>query len=169
MKRKNFLLMAIIAFLVVAVAILASMNKEIAKEKDETSLLIKMGSQQVVISFEELLRYQPSTFIANVKSSGKDPVPTEFTGVLLSTILQDKGFNLSGSEQVTFKAIDGYQTNVLGSEVLEDENIYVVYKREGEFTKSRAQGGSGPMEIVIAKDPFSQRWNKFLVEIVIVP
>lgn len=169
MKKKSVYLFAMIAILAVVVIILASMNRDIAGKKDETILRIQKGNAQVSITLEQLLSYPSETFTANVKSSGKDPVPTEFTGVWLNEILVDHEIGLTGSEQVTFKAIDGYQTNVLGNEVLDPKNIYVVYKRNGEFTKSRAQGGSGPMEIVIVKDPFSQRWNKYLVEIVITP
>lgn len=49
--------------------------------------------------------------------------------------------------------------------VLDDDNIYLAYMMDGEPLKSREDGGSGPYQIIIRKDQFSQRWAKYVLEI----
>ena len=166
MKNKKFIIL-IICVLIIGSIGFGYLNLSQAKERIEDEIIILYQDQEIVVSHQDILNYGLVDFQANVKSSGKEPILTDFSGVLLNDVLKDHNIYLNGSENVSFNAIDGYATVVNGEEVLQDENIYLVLKRNGEFTKGKSEGGTGPIEIVIAKDPFSQRWNKFLNKIII--
>lgn len=130
------------------------------------TLSIIFEGENFVVTMDEILAYDKVDFQANVKSSGNDPVLTDFGGVFLNDILQSLDIQLE-DHTVTFKANDGYQTMVTAQEVLQQDNVYLVYEREFNRTLSQDEGGTGPLEIVIVQDAFSQRWNKFVVEIII--
>lgn len=106
-------------------------------------------------------------FPAVVRSSGNKPVETEYTGVELSKLLFSLDINTSGKNKITFNALDGYKVVMDLEEIYEPNNVYLVFKRDGEYLKTENQGGSGPLQIVIRHDPFSQRWCKHLSQIII--
>ncbi len=106
-------------------------------------------------------------FPAVVRSSGNKPFETKFTGIELTKLFDSLNINLSGKSKITFNALDGYMVVLDMEEIYEPNNVYLVLKRDGEFLKSQKQGGSGPYQIVIRRDAFSQRWCKHVVEIII--
>ncbi len=136
------------------------------ENSSKVSLSIVFEGENVELTMDEILSFEKVDFQANVKSSGNDPVLTDFGGVLLNDVLLSLDIQLE-DHTVTFKAEDGYQTMVTAEEVLQQDNVYLVYEREFKRTLSKEEGGTGPFEIVIAQDAFSQRWNKYLVEIII--
>ena len=66
---------------------------------------------------------------------------------------------------VIVRAIDGYTVALSIEEVLDEENVYLAYAIDGKPLRSKSQGGSGPYQLIVRKDQFSQRWCKFVVEI----
>ncbi len=137
-------------------------------DNDVILTIVSENDEHTLTLTEIINNYTKVDFQANIKSSGNDPVLTDFGGVKLKEILTDLNIDLD-NQQVVFKSEDGYQTMVSAQDVLMDDNVYVVFERNFERTTSADQGGSGPLEIVIAQDPFSQRWNKHLIEIEITP
>ena len=71
----------------------------------------------------------------------------------------------NGDQKILIKAIDGYVVALDSKEILIDNNVYLVYKRDDEFLKDRDNGGDGPYQLIITTDEFSQRWCKNIVEI----
>lgn len=107
------------------------------------------------------------TFPAVVRSSGEKPVETEYTGIELKYLLEEYDITIKNEDRITFNASDGYRIILLGEEINEPRNVYLVFKRDGELLKSKNRGGKGPYQIVIRHDPFSQRWIKHVDEIII--
>lgn len=101
------------------------------------------------------------TFNANLKSNGKDPIPYEYTGVPLKNLFLDAGLSLDNKDAVIVTAADGYSVAIEIGKVLEDDNVYIAYLREGEPLGTKEEGGNGPYQIIISKDAFSQYWCKF--------
>ena len=50
---------------------------------------------------------------------------------------------------------------------MKPRNVYLTFERDGEYLKSKKQGGNGPFQLVIRKDSFSQRWIKHVDEIIL--
>ncbi len=63
------------------------------------------------------------------------------------------------------RATDGYTIALSPKEVKDEDNVYLAYKLNGKLLKRKEEGGSGPYQVIIRKDEFSQRWCKFVVEI----
>lgn len=170
-KKQKYWIIGIVAALVIGVAVFALLNAGNLEDKKDSQqnawVTIKRGETEIKIDLEYLKTFEKQVFKATVDTSKTDPVERSFSGVALGTVLEDKGLNLEGAKQVTFKAADGYTTVVTAEEAAQDENVYLVYERDGKPSGTKAQGGTGPIEIVIRKDQFSQRWCKFLMEITI--
>ncbi|NLM51584.1 MAG: molybdopterin-dependent oxidoreductase [Firmicutes bacterium] len=159
----------ILVILAVIVGVFAYLNKEGVRDKalsqQNAILIIVADGKEYEVTFAEILALEAVEFPAVLRSSGKPPVDTTYTGVELKDILAQKGITTEGKTQVITKAVDGYTVALSLEEVLADDNVYVVYKRDGKDLGAREEGGSGPYQIVIRQDEFGQRWTKFLMEI----
>ncbi len=169
MNKKSVGLFGLIALSALIMVVLGYYHGQQAGKIDDEMLRIKTTQRSYEVSLTDIMTFDIVIFEATVRSSGNDPEVIEFGGVLLFDILVDLDIDLSGEETVIFKSLDGYQTRVSAQEVMQTDNVYVVYQRNQQKTLSRSEGGTGPLEVVIALDPFSQRWNKYLVEIEIAP
>lgn len=171
MKNKNRLILAAcIIFLIIGAALFAILNTGDIKEKkqsqEEAEVKITLnGEEAAVFTLFELMKYKKIVFTANLDENGEDSLKKTFGGVPLKDVFADLDITINEDESIIFSAADGYQTAAAGWEVLQEDNIYLVYERDGRQTGTKADGGTGPIEIVIAKDDFSQRWCKFLMEI----
>ncbi|MGB4439854.1 MAG: hypothetical protein WBJ13_11685, partial [Sedimentibacter sp.] len=106
-------------------------------------------------------------FPAVVRSSGEKPVETEYKGIEIAKILKSLDIDTSKINKITFNASDGYRIILDIDELEEPSNVYLTFERDGELLKSKKQGGNGPFQLVLRRDPFSQRWVKHVNEIVI--
>ena len=150
------------AILLIFVLLLAACSKE------KPTLSIKAAMQEYNIESEDIYQNAEAvTFPAVVRSSGEKPVETEFKGIELKTLFADFCIAAKDTDRITFNASDGYRVILDMDEVLEPYNVYLVFERDGELLKSKKNGGSGPYQLVIRTDPFSQRWVKHVDEIVI--
>lgn len=101
------------------------------------------------------------SFKANLKTSGQPPIEYTYQGVLLKTVLENAGLSFDGKDSAIVSAVDGYVVSVSMEKLLDDENVYLTYKREGELIGTYEEGGRGPYMVVISKDQFSQFWCKY--------
>ena len=102
-----------------------------------------------------------------VRSSGNKPVEAEYKGIELLELFNSLGLNITNFEKVTFNATDGYRIILSIDEVKEDSNTYLTFKQDGEYLKSKKKKGNGPYQLIIRRDPFSQRWIKHVDTIII--
>ncbi len=139
-----------------------------ACSKEKSDLSIKAGTQEYNINSNDIYQNAEAVaFSAVLRSSGEKPVETEYKGIELKTLLASLGISAKDTDRITFNASDGYRVILDMDEVLEHNNVYLVFERDGEVLKSKKKGGSGPYQLVIRTDPFSQRWVKNVDEIVI--
>jgi DMSO/TMAO reductase YedYZ molybdopterin-dependent catalytic subunit len=166
--KKTVLIVVLI--LVLVVGITAYMNRGDLAAKRESQLnayvIIKTeGSELARIDLEKLQQMNVVDVEANLKRSGKPPEKHVYTGVLLKEVLEDAGVDTAGKDTVIMKAADGYVSAIGMEETLQDDNVYLVFKIDGKPLGTKEEGGSGPLQVILAKDPFSQRWCKFVMEI----
>lgn len=157
MKKRIFifLLISVIVFLV------------FTQQKD---LSLKISTEKEQLTVEENFIYDhphATLFPAVVRSSGKKPVETEYKGIELSLLFESLGVDFSNSERIIFNAADGYRIILSKDELQESNNVYLTFERDGKYLKSKSQGGNGPLQLVIRRDPFSQRWIKHVDEIIL--
>lgn len=168
-NKKTSVIAAVIIVLAVAMGIFAWLNAgnladKKTSQQDATVKIVQKG-KVVQIDLKYLKSLKKTDFSANIKKNGAAAVKTDFTGVPLDTVLKAKGFNLDSAAQVVFSAADGYVTEVSSKEAEDPDNVYLVYERNGKPSGTRADGGTGPVETVVRKDQFSQRFCKYLMEI----
>ncbi|MBA1334485.1 MAG: hypothetical protein HPY66_2334 [Firmicutes bacterium] len=164
------IVIAAVAILVIIVGITAYMNRgDLAAKQDSQDnaiLIIKSDGAEVArVDMEYIKTLGEVEFDANIKSSGQDPEKHSFAGVPLKNVFDSQNIPTEGKTMVIVKAVDGYTSALNMDEVLEDDNVYLAYKRDGEPLGRKEDGGSGPYQVIIRKDPFSQRWCKFVMEI----
>ncbi|SDK16534.1 molybdopterin-dependent oxidoreductase [Natronincola ferrireducens] len=159
-----------ILVLVIVIAVTAYLNQNQVKEKasmiENATISIKVDGEEVgIMNLGSIQDLGEETFHANLKSSGKDPIEYQYTGVPLKTIFQAQEVDIEGNGQVIVRSVDGYTVALSVEEVLQEDNVYLAYERNGEPLGTKEDGGSGPYQIIIRNDPFSQRWTKFVVEV----
>lgn len=148
--------------LIVLLFILAGCSKE------QPQITIHINEKEEVINAQTIYTHEEAiTFPAVVRSSGSKPVETEYKGIELTKLFTTLDIDLSGYTKITFNASDGYRIILTIEEIMEPSNVYLTFERDGEILKSKKQGGNGPFQLIIRRDPFSQRWIKHVDEIIL--
>lgn len=160
----------VLLVLIVIVGITAYLNRGYVEDKEamienHTFVIKNNGEEVETVDLTMIEGLGVEEFNANLKSSGKDPVEHSYKGVALKDILAAKDQSLENKTQVIIRSIDGYTVALSAEEVAEDDNVYVVFEIDGEALGTKEDGGSGPYQVIIRKDPFGQRWAKFVVEV----
>ena len=172
MKRNTKIIVIVLTVLVLITAIGAIINMEYAKEK--AALLeaaeiavLEDGTEVSRLSMESIGRLPTLEFTAMLKSSVmKAPEEHAYTGIALSELFASAGVSLEGKSRVVVHSVDGYAVPLKIEEIQELENIYLVYKDNGDYLGSYDEAdGQGPYMIVIRGDRFSQRWAKYVCEL----
>ena len=168
--KQNKWIVMIIMGLAVVLVITGRLNRDVAATKaklNEEAVFIVMESGQEAASWHmgEIQAMGESDFEANLKTNGKDPIPYSYTGVLLKTIIEESGLDLSDAKGVVVTAADGYAVTVTMEKLMADDNVYLAYMREGQLIGTREEGGKGPYQMIISKDKFSQYWCKYALSV----
>lgn len=136
--------------------------------KNNISINILQKENQQVVEKDFIYNHNDAiSFPAVVRSSGNKPVETEYKGIEMSKLFYSLDLDISQVEKITFNASDGYRIILSIEEINEPNNVYLTFERDGKPMKSKRQGGNGPFQLVIRRDPFSQRWIKHIEEIIL--
>lgn len=169
MKNKNIVFSVV--GLAVIVLILGFFNRRNVKDKleihEKREIIIKSEERKYNLNLDEISELGEEEFTADLKSSGKAAETHIYTGVPVKNIFKEKDLEVQKDKQIIVRSVDGYVVALESDEVLEEDNVYLAYKVDGEFLKAREEGGSGPYQLIIREDQFSQRWCKHVVEIVL--
>jgi len=169
-KKVWVIIVAIVAVLAIALGVTAYLNMGNLKEKktlqENAIIVIKSGDKKLAeANMDYITGLGEKEFKANLKKSGKPPVEHNYTGVPMKNLFAGLKIDTTNVTTVVLKAIDGYTSALTLSEVMEDDNVYIVYKMDGKSLGNAENGGDGPYQALIRKDPYSQRWCKLLTEI----
>ena len=161
--------MIITACLVVVVAVFAFLNREnIAgkKEAQESGIFfLNAGGEEFTVTMDDIEALSPFLITANYKKSGQDAETRMYRGVSLKSVVERMGVDYSRNASVSFIAADGYASALSITEAMDDSNCFIVIAEGDKPLGTRESGGSGPFMMIMAKDQFSQRWCKFLLEV----
>ena len=136
--------------------------------KEKPSLNLNIDGKVESINTEIIYTHKEAlVFPAVVRSSGSKPVETEYKGIELIKLFDSLNVDITSYSKVTFNASDGYRIILSMEEIKEPSNVYLTFEMDGEILKSKKQGGKGPFQLVIRRDPFSQRWIKHVNEIIL--
>jgi hypothetical protein len=150
MKKQSLAILLSFAILSAAVIVLAVINKGLLADGDKSTFIV----QGHTVSRELMEAIGLQTVSANKKSDGKPAFAVEYQGVPLINICDHLGIDITGMKSCVALASDGYSTVVSVAKVNEQDNIFIVLDE-----------GEGPFMMVVAKDPSSQYWCKYLQEL----
>lgn len=168
MNKNSKILIVIIVLLAATAAIAIFLNRDnVAASKELNNnaifIVIEDGIELASFNMTEIQAMGETDFEATLRSSGSDPKDHIYTGVLLKNIFSHANISIEGKDTVVVTAADGYTVAITMDKFLDDDNVYLAYMRDGELLGTKEDGGSGPYQMIIRKDPFSQFWCKFAV------
>ncbi len=169
-KKLWIIIIIIIAVLAIALGVTAYLNMGNLGEKkalqENAIIVIKSGDKKLAeANMDYITSLGEEEFKANLKKSGKPPVEHSYTGIPMKNLFAGLKIDMVNVTTVVLKAIDGYASALTLSEVMEDDNVYIVYKMDGKSLGNAENGGDGPYLALVRTDPYSQRWCKLLTEI----
>ena len=169
--KSNKIVIIIIVVLSLIVCIAASINLLSAGSRmslaANAEIQVKSdGNLLFTVTPDILTQLGIIDFKASLNADGKEPVQHTYSGIPLKDIIELSNIKLENIDQVNVVAVDGYTVALPVNEIKADNNIYLVIKDNGEYLGTiKDKNGRGPYMIVIRKDPFSQRWVKYVCEI----
>ena len=159
----------ITALLAAAVAALALLNRDsvaaIKEAQREGTFSLRAGDQIVAVTMDDIMALSPFDIEANYKTSGNAAETRRYQGVSLKSVVNALGVDVSGCQTASFTAADGYISALALDEAMDDGNCYIAVAMGNEPLGTKEGGGTGPYMMILAHDPFSQRWCKFLLEV----
>lgn len=168
-SKSNRIIAAILIGLVLIAGITISVNFKRAKEQlkilERQEIVISADNKEAQrIDLADLLEIGPMEFKAKLKSSTMiKSREHNYTGVAISDILEYAGIDLADMSRIIVESFDGYRVPLKIEEIMALENVFLVYKDNGEYLKSYNEpDGQGPYMIVVKGDTFSQRWAKYV-------
>jgi len=171
MKKSTLAILVTVAALTVAVAVLAVLNadsaRQLASRQDDATFIIRTDNRVITVDFQTLQEAGIRHFAATRRGGGLSAVEVAFQGVPLTALCAFLGIDLSSIQSVTALAADGFSSVVSGGQVRDAGNVFIATAEDGVPLATREQGGDGPYMLVVAKDAFSQYWCKYLSELII--
>ena len=171
MKKRNIIIIVTVTVvLLIIVGVFAYLNAGNVDEKkkleEEAIILIKSQDKELArIDMALLEKTGIKDFTANLDTSDSEAQKHIYSGVLLNELLESLGIDINEYSTVIAKAVDGYTVALNAAEVVQPDNIYIAVKMDGMDLGTKSTGGSGPYQLIVTKDAFSQRWCKFLIEL----
>jgi hypothetical protein len=172
MKNHNRTIVIVLAALFLITCAGVIVNRQYAQQKAalaETAEIAVLANGQEVcrLTMANLSKLPVKDFTAALKSSVmKRPEEHTYSGVAFSQLFTLAGISLEGKKRVVVHSVDGYAVPLTIDEIKQLENVYLVFKDNGDYLgKYNQKGGQGPYMIVIKGDRFSQRWAKYVCEL----
>jgi hypothetical protein len=172
MKKNNRIIVIVLAVLVITTAIGAVLNQRYAAEKKALLeaaeiAVLEDGREAARLNMTVLGQMKTVEFTARLKSSLMEkPEEHTYTGIAFADLFTAAGLSLQGKTRVLVNSVDGYVVPLAVEEIKEFDNIYLVFKDNGDYLGPYGEAdGQGPYMIVIRGDRFSQRWAKYVCEL----
>ncbi len=169
---KNKILIAVILILVAATLILGyiHMRSIDTSAGDEKTITVIWGDNSVKLQFEEITSLSNKEFNATEDTSKTGPTSRKYKGVLLKDILNKASIDdeaIKDYSKILIKGLDGYVIALPVDEILTGNNVYMAFEKDGKPLGTMKKGGSGPFQLIARADTFSQRWCKYVYEVVL--
>ena len=159
-KKSTLIIIISLVVLIALIAVFAILNKNSLPMPSEGNALLVFSEDNTKIEFtmDEIKELQSIEFEKTISSSKEDDESGLFTGIPLEVLLDE--INPEWEDLYTefiFIGEDSFVSSVFASDVSVEENVIVVFEKDGTPLPSRDEGGKGPLRIVVRDDPFGNR------------
>jgi len=167
MKKANKLVYISLAVLLVAVAVLAFLNRGDAelrralRENREFHIRID-GNYAATVGLQTLIDIGPQEFTTSLATSISAPRDVTLRGIELRLLLETLEIDTSQASHFVVSGLDGHYSPLTRAEVEREGLIYICFSMDGEMLKAQNEGGFGPYLMVIRGALFAQRWCKYV-------
>lgn len=164
----------ILLIILTSLVLISCQSQPEAKETDNilypeaTIKVVDLESNELEVTLEDLVDIGENEFIATKDTSSSDPVEYNYSGVLLKDVFKELEINLEGITGAVVSAEDGYKVTIGVEKIQQDDNVYLTYKKEGQWLENKENGGSGPIQLIVSQDQFSQYWCKYVTSIELI-
>ena len=156
MSRK--LIVGILLLLVVTCVVAAV---HLTQQEKVSCMQILQAERRIDVSFEELDRGKFSGELID----GKGDITTHtYTGILLRTLLEEKGIDVTKLSGLTVTSADNYSVEFTAEEILQADRVYVAVTADGEKLPGIDPGTDG-LQIIVFGDQNSRRCVRFAQKI----
>ncbi|MEG2002382.1 MAG: molybdopterin-dependent oxidoreductase [Clostridia bacterium] len=170
-SKQNLIIIAVVAVLIVVIVVLAILNcGNVADKKQlekDAKFKITCDGKTTILSMQDVLNLNPKDFKAVMDTSDTNPTEITLTGVEFLTLFDHCGISLDGKKSVEVHSLDGYASALTIDEVKKADNVFLCIKKNGEPLLTKSEKGMGTYLMVIRSSQFSQRWCKYVEEIVV--
>lgn len=166
MTKQNKIIGIVVILLVLIIGVTAYLNMGNVEEKkalnNDAIFMIKVNGETLKsYTMADIQALGEVEFKATKDTSNSGPEEFSYTGVPLINLYKDAGVEVNKDDTIMNTAADGYSVALAGEKVLDVENVYITYMKEGQLIGTREEGGNGPYMIIVSKDQFSQYWCKY--------
>lgn len=169
MNRKALIVAFVIIILLIVILVSMKLSQpSIERQKEmlaSAEIVLIDGIDEIIMNINDISNATEENFKAVLDTSSTDPIVHSYTGVQLKNIFHKYNINLDDKKSVILSAADGYSVAYSIEEILADKNVYIAYKQDESYLKTKDQGGRGPYECIIVSDQFSNRRCKWLTKI----
>jgi len=162
--KSTIAIIIVLCILIPAVVVLAILHRgnmvERLELQDAGEFLITVGEDTRNVSMSDLLNIGSVSVSSSPRGEQRN-----FTGVPLGRIFDYFDVDYSGAGAVVFTSLDGFVTAISIAEALDETNTFIVFEEDGSPLGTREEGGRGPYMVVVALDPFPNRWARYLMEV----
>ena len=169
MDKKILIVILVMLVLMLIIFITFKLNKpsiEVQKQLlDNAEILIISDNEEVIVNIDDIKSIGEETFEAVLDTSSTKPTIHTYNGVQLKELLSNLTITLNNNDVIILSGVDSFAVAYSGEEVLKDENVYIAYMEDGKYLGTLDNGGTGPYEVIVKEDQFSNRRCKWLTKI----
>lgn len=163
-KSLKTIITVIVMLLVILISIFGYLNSK-GEKLEEGKIKLKAGNDVIAEITLDGIKKLPSVNKKIVINSTRGLTKHNFTGTPLLEVFNSIDPEITKQYQrVITRGVDNYTSGVNMEEVLEKNNVILVYADHGMPLKSKT-GAEGTMRIIILNDFYGQRFTNYLVEI----
>jgi hypothetical protein len=148
-------------------AIGEAFGKEIYWDSRNSSVFVGRGTFTITagrrthtVTMADILALSPRSVTANPRGETR-----RYTGVPLADILIHAGVNHTGTNTVVFTSEDGFSAALTIAEDLDTRNTFIAIEQDRQPLGTIETDGRGPFMSVVAQDPFTNRFARYLTNI----
>lgn len=161
-KSKLLVAGMVLLLLLVALSVVLNMDRDGLKEG---TVVVKTADNTLSSFTLDDLQKLPATEKKITVHSARGNSEHSFTCTPLALLLGSINPALTQNySKVIARGIDGYSAVVSMSEILQPDNVYLVYADYGQPLKTKT-GGEGSMQMIVSADEFGQRFTCWLVSL----